>query len=162
MPRKLIIVGNGLGMALDQAHFSLDVALADIWNREGFLSPEQKGLIERCLGRQGAPNGEHELDQLHRAVTYCKALNQIGVGHEHWLTEDGQNFPDITAQYIHKVATKLHNYGGVLPPDFEASLITFVKDTKSHVATLNYDKLRAGRGNLDRLVSVSLAQPKAA
>lgn len=141
MPRKLIIVGNGLGMALDPAHFSLDAALADIWNREGFLSPEQKSLIERCLGRLGAPEGEHELDQLHRAVTYCKELNQIGVGEEHWLTEDGQKFPGITAQYIHKVATKLHNYGGVLPPDFEAALVTFVKETKSHVATLNYDKL---------------------
>lgn len=141
MPRKLIIFGNGLGMALDPEHFSLDAALADIWNREGFLSPEQKSLIERCLGRAGAPEGEHELDQLHRAVTYCKALNQIGVGEEHWLTEDGQNFPEITAQYIHKVATKLHNYGGVLPPGFEEALIAFVMETKSHVATLNYDKL---------------------
>lgn len=141
MPRKLIIFGNGLGMALDPAHFSLNAALTDIWEREGFLSIDQKRLIERCLGREGAPAGEHELDLLHRAVTYCKALNQIGVGEDHWLTEDGRNFPDMTAQYIHKVATKLHNYDGVLPPDFETALVAFVKDTKSHVATLNYDKL---------------------
>jgi|SRR5580765_6266743 len=142
MPRKLIIVGNGLGMALDPEHFSLDTALADIWAKEGFLSPEQKNLIGRCLGRDGAPKGEHELDQLHLAVTYCKALNQIGVKRQnHWLTADGQNFPDITAQYIHKVATKLHNYNGVLPVNFEKPLVAFVKETKSHVATLNYDKL---------------------
>ncbi|MGY8626379.1 hypothetical protein [Chromobacterium subtsugae] len=141
MPRKLIIVGNGLGMALDPVHFSLNAALSDIWDRGGFLSPEQKSLIERCLNRQGAPEGEHELDQLHRAVTYCKALNQIGVGEANWLTDDGQNFPEITAQYIHKVATKLHNYGGALPSAFETALVDFVKQTKSHVATLNYDKL---------------------
>ncbi|SFU50085.1 SIR2-like domain-containing protein [Pseudoduganella namucuonensis] len=141
MPRKLIIFSNGLGMALDPAHFSLNTALAEIWNREYFLTNEHKRLIERCIGRPGAPVGEHELDQLHRAVTYCKALNQIGAGQAHWLTADGQNFPEITAQYIHKVATKLHNYDGVLPPDFEGPLLDFVKDTKSHVATLNYDKL---------------------
>jgi hypothetical protein len=142
MPPKLIIVGNGLGMALDPEHFSLDTALADIWAKEGFLSPEQKNLIGRCLGRDGAPKGEHELDQLHLAVTYCKALNQIGVKRQdHWLTTDAQNFPTITAQYIHKVATKLYNYNGKLPPDFEVSLVDFVKKTKSHVATLNYDKL---------------------
>lgn len=144
MPRKLIIVGNGLGMALDPEHFSLGTALADIWAKEGFLNPKQKNLIARCLGRNGAPKGELELDQLHRAVTYCKALNQIGVerqAHSHWLTTDGQDFPDITAQYIHKVATQLHNYDGNLPSDFEKSLIDFVKNTKSHVATLNYDKL---------------------
>src|SRR6218665_81405 len=141
MNRKLIIVGNGLGMALDQKHFSLDNALAEIWNKEGFLNRKQKILIGRCLGRKGAPAGEHELDRLHLAITYCKALNQIGAGKTHWLTKNGQNFPDITARYIHKVATKLHNYNGGLPCEFETALVEFVKKTKSHVATLNYDKL---------------------
>lgn len=141
MPKKIIIFGNGLGMALDPVHFSLNAALADIWDRENFLNDEQKHLIERCVGRQGAPEGEPELDQLHRVVTYCKALNQVGSEAAHWLTADGQSFPEITAQYLHKVATKLHNYGPPLPPGFERPLLDFVKNTKSHVATLNYDKL---------------------
>lgn len=141
MPRKLIIVGNGLGMAIDPVHFSLNLALEHVWELEGFLNPVQRTLIERCLGRAGAPNGEHELDELHLAVNYCKALNQIGEGREHWLTADGQNFPDITSRYIHKVASRLYNYDGHLPPNFEAPVIDFLKDTKSHVATLNYDKL---------------------
>ncbi|SOC54619.1 SIR2-like domain-containing protein [Chromohalobacter canadensis] len=141
MARKLIIFGNGLGMALDRAHFSLAAALEDIWNRPDFLTNQQKQLIERCLQRSGAPEGEHELDTLHQAVTYCKALGRIGEGEVHWLTEDGMNFPEITATYIHKVATKLHNYEGDLPGDFEESLVGFVKATRSHVATLNYDKL---------------------
>lgn len=141
MARKIIIFGNGLGMALDEAHFSLTAALADIWNSSGFLTTRQKQLIERCLQRGGPPEGEHELDTLHQAVTYCKALGRIGEGQVHWLTEDGLNFPEITATYIHKVATRLHNYEGGLPDEFEESLVSFVKATRSHVATLNYDKL---------------------
>jgi hypothetical protein len=141
MPRKIVIFGNGLGMAIDPEHFSLQPALEEIWQREGFLSEAQKQLIQRCLGREGAPNGEHELDTLHLAITYCKSLNEIGDGDVHWLNEDGQNFPEITAKYIHKVATRLHNYDGSLPVEFENSLVEFVKGTKSHIAPLNYDKL---------------------
>lgn len=141
MVRKLIIFGNGLGMSLDPAHFSLTAALEEIWEREGFLSLEQQQLIERCLGRVGAPENEDELDLLHQAVTHCKSLNKIGDGDIHWLTDDGQSFPEITATYIHKVATKLHNYNGTLPQHFEDALVEFIRETKSHVATLNYDKL---------------------
>lgn len=141
MTRKLLIVGNGLGMALDDEHFSLAAASEEIWNRPGFLSDAQKQLIERCLQRSGAPERERELDTLHQAVTYCKALSQIGEGDVHWLTDDGIGFPGITATYIHKVATRLHNYEGRLPDSFQQNLIQFVKDTRSHVATLNYDKL---------------------
>lgn len=141
MERKLIIFGNGLGMALDHIHFSLDRALAEIWNRPNFLTETQRQLIEQCLKRQGVPEGEHELDTLHQAVTYCKALAQIGEGNIHWLSQNGLDFPEITATYFHKVATKLHNYGGSLPNAFEDSLVSFVKATRSHVATLNYDKL---------------------
>lgn len=68
MLRKLVIFGNGLGMAIDPGYFSLQPVLEEIWQREGFLSDTQKQLIQRCLGRQGTPNGEHELDTLHR---YC-------------------------------------------------------------------------------------------
>ncbi|MFP1872111.1 hypothetical protein ACLEDV_09135 [Lonsdalea quercina] len=141
MARKLLIFGNGLGMALDHEHFSLAAALEEIWNRPNFLKDEQKTLIEQCLQRRGAPTGEHELDTLHQAITYCKALRQIGKGDVHWLTKYGLDFPDITAIYIHKVATRLHNYDGILPLEFERNLIQFIINTSSHVATLNYDRL---------------------
>lgn len=42
---------------------------------------------------------------------------------------------------MHKVATKLHNYNGALPKIFEDKLVAFIRETRSHVATLNYDKL---------------------
>ncbi|WP_025565811.1 DUF4917 family protein [Psychromonas sp. SP041] len=141
MPRKLIIFGNGLGMSLSPEHFSLQNALETIWCKDGVLTSDQKKLIERCLGKKGAPEGEDELDLLHQAISYCTSLNRIGQGDIHWLTKDGQSFPEITAKYIHKVATFLHNYDGELPFEFYEPLIEFVKKTKSHVATLNYDKL---------------------
>ncbi|MGL5289690.1 MAG: hypothetical protein ACRC9N_09470 [Aeromonas sp.] len=141
MDRKLLIFGNGLGMALDNTHFSLDRALAEVWDRPNYLTDVQRKLVERCLGREGPPKGEHELDSLHQATTYCRALSYIGEGDTHWLTNDGKNFPKITATYLHKVATELHNYPDELPKEFEDSLVRFIKTTQSHVATLNYDKL---------------------
>jgi hypothetical protein len=141
MKRKLLIFGNGLGMSLDPVHFSLDRALNDIWEKENFLSEQQKTLIQNCIDQQRAPKGEEELDILHQVVTACKALNKLATNDVHWLSENGQSFPEDTAKYIHKVATDLHNYDGELPKNFEDALVSFVKESRSHVATLNYDKL---------------------
>ncbi len=57
------------------------------------------------------------------------------------MSDSGQSFPDVSAVYLHKVATKLHNYNGDLPAEFVNPLVNFIKATCSHVATLNYDKL---------------------
>lgn len=141
MRRKLLIFGNGLGMAVDHQHFSLARALNSVWERRGGLTTQQKELISRCIDHDGAPEGEHELDLLHVAVTSCETLEKIGGGRVHWLSDEGQQFPVMTARYIHKVATDLHNFDGELPSGFVESLVKFVKKTKSHVATLNYDKL---------------------
>lgn len=141
MARKLLIFGNGLGMAIDHEHFSLTNALLDIWENHDFLDDVEKELIERCLDHRGAPEGEHELDTLYQAVTHCRALSRIGDGEIHWLTDYGLDFPNVTSIYLHKVATRLHEFDGRLPNDFENSIVDYVKATKSHVATLNYDKL---------------------
>lgn len=78
MPRKLIIFGNGLGMATDPNHFLLANAIRDVWQMPNVLSDYQKDLICRCTGRQGRhPAGEEELGTLHQAVAACKTLNEI-------------------------------------------------------------------------------------
>tara|TARA_B110000003_G_scaffold166013_1_gene165993 strand:+ start:774 stop:1733 length:960 start_codon:yes stop_codon:yes gene_type:complete len=141
MTRKLIIFGNGLGMSIDPNHFSLNRALNDIWDKDNFLTVDQKTLIQNCIDQQRAPEGEEELDILHRVVTACKSLNNLATANVHWLNNNGQSFPADTAKYIHKVATDLHNYDGELPKDFEEALVSFVKESRSHIATLNYDKL---------------------
>jgi hypothetical protein len=143
MPRKLIIFGNGIGMATDPVHFSLTNALADIWNHPTILSAVHKELICRCTGSTtgSAPTGEHELDILHQAVAACSRLNGIGGGNIHWLSEDGAQFPFAISRFLHKVAIRLHNYQGQINQEFFNSLAQFVHRTNSHIATLNYDRL---------------------
>lgn len=141
MTRKLLIFGNGLGMSLDREHFSLTRALSNIWGKDDFLSSEQKTLIQNCINQSRAPKGEDELDTLHQVVTACKVLNTLAKEDVRWLNQGGRVFPSITAKYIHKVATDLYDYAGELPGEFEGTLVDFVKETHSHVATLNYDKL---------------------
>lgn len=148
MPRKTLIFGNGLGMALDHRHFSLTNAMADVWNDRIAISDVHKELISQCLGGNGnIPQREDQLDPLHLVISACKTLNSVKMSQRmnvHWLSQEGQEFPIAVGNYIHKVATRLHQYGGGLPPAFLDPLIGFIRQTKSHVATLNYDKLLYG------------------
>lgn len=148
MPRKTLIFGNGLGMALDPRHFSLTEAMASVWADPFAISPAQKQLISQCLGGFDAiPQREDQLDPLHLVIAACKTLSSINMSQRmdvHWLSEEGQRFPLAVGNYIHKVATHLHMYEGELPRDFLNPLVDFVRRTRSHVATLNYDKLLYG------------------
>jgi hypothetical protein len=142
--RKLLIFGNGLGMAIDPVHFSLQRAMEYVWGLDYILTPYQKELISRCVSdiAPKCPHGEDELDILHHVCSYCSYLNEIHTPEgKHWLSQYGQEFPLVAAKFIHKVATELHNYTGDLPAKFSGPLIDFIIESKSHVATLNYDKL---------------------
>jgi hypothetical protein len=145
MPRKTLIFGNGLGMALDPRHFSLNRALEDVWDNLRHLPVEQKDLVARCIGDDGeAPQGEDQLDTLHVVVAACNMLNKIGDEEIHWLSEEGQEFPAAVAKYIHRVASDLHLYDDPLPNAFLTPLFDFVRETRSNIATLNYDRLLYG------------------
>lgn len=143
MTRKLLIFGNGLGMALSAVDFSLTTALAEVWDEPGFLSSQQKHLFGICLGHDGPPEGEDELDTLHQVLVHCKSLGRIGqdLTGGHWLSEEGIDFPQITSTYIHKVATLFHLNQHELPHNFQQPLVQFIRASQSHVATLNYDSL---------------------
>jgi hypothetical protein len=146
MPRKTIIFGNGLGMALDDQAFRLSTAISEVWSDGEFLTDEQRSLISACLevgvideGRP--PESEQELDRLQRVLAACDFLRDIDVPDGgHWLTDRGQMFPDAIRVFIHKVAARFHRVG-VLPDAFINPLCEFIRDTCSHVATLNYDDL---------------------
>lgn len=145
MPRKTLIFGNGLGMALDPRHFSLNRALSDVWENPRHLPVVQKDLVGRCVGDDGqAPQGEEQLDTLHVVVAACNMLNKIGDEEVHWLSEEGQEFPAAVAKYIHRVASNLHLYDDPLPDTFLTPLFEFVRETRSNIATLNYDRLLYG------------------
>lgn len=148
MARTTLVFGNGLGMALDPAHFSLTNAMADVWADPIAVTASQKDLISQCLGGNGAiAQREDQLDPLHLVISACKTLAGIKQSqgmNVHWLSPEGQQFPLAVGNYIHKVATRLHMYGGGLPANFLGPLVDFVRRTRSHVATLSYDKLLYG------------------
>ena len=157
MTRKALVFGNGLGMALDHDHFSLSNAIEYIWEHEKVLNDDERRYIQQCLPGvdDRPPEGEHELDILHLAVTACGFLNNLSGDDVEWLSNEGRDFPNTIAKFVHKVATKLHNYDeGELPEAFVNPLCDFLKESKSHVATLNYDRLLYGvmvdNGVLDR------------
>lgn len=132
-------------MALDPGRFSLARVMHDVWNAAYFLTPDDKRLISLTLGHEDAiPQSEEQLDILHQAVMACKTLNRILSPNLHWLTEQGQRFPVAVAKYIHMVASRLHLTDADLPAPFIAALSTFIQQTNSHVATLNYDRLLYG------------------
>lgn len=141
--KKTLIFGNGLGMALDQCHFYLPNALQRIWDG-GALDLAHKQLISACLPHQlgNCPQGEDDLDKLHVAISSCENLGAIPQINElHWLSPYGWDFPSVCRSFITQVATVLYDFDCPLPEKFGTPLVEFVKSTKSHVATLNYDKL---------------------
>ena len=129
-------------MALDPTSFSLDAAIGKVWN-SGVLSDEHKQLICNCLpdDRAGRPHGEDELDKLQLALSACDFLNGIPGSRIHWLSHEGQHFPEAVRKFIYNAAREFHKTGLALPDHFIASLVDFVSQTKSHVGTLNYDNL---------------------
>ncbi len=144
MSRSTIIIGNGLGMALDPNFFSLDTALEDVWQDSDCLTEHQKVLIGKCLAEQGSgerPKSEDDLDILHRVVVACGFLNGVGEGDIHWLNEDGQEFPEAIRKYITAVAWHFHHSQRTLSNNFLTHLSNFLEKSKSHIATLNYDNL---------------------
>lgn len=145
--RKLLIFGNGLGMALDPAHFSLTNALQHIWTDKTFWRGlNERNLIQQCIPSYTCPQSEDDMDRLHLAAVSCNFLKEIPPCNQntHWLSDDGFFFPEVTQKFIHTVATYLHNAPHSLPSKFESKLLDFIRKTNSHVATLNYDKLLYG------------------
>lgn len=144
MDRKLLIFGNGLGMAIDSNHYSLNNALNTVWNDTSMWSDIQhRGLIQNCIPTGNCPVSEDELDKLHLVSTSCDFLNGFpnAANNIHWLSSYGKDFTEAVQEYIHTVASHLFDSSNILPSNFKNSLIDFIKNTKSHVATLNYDKL---------------------
>lgn len=144
MSRKLLIFGNGLGMAIDHSHYSLTNALKTVWTDDNLWSDTvQRELIQNCIPSNTCPVSEDELDKLYLVSTSCDYLDEFPntKSGEHWLSNYGHDFTNSTQEYVHTVASYLFDSTSSLPTLFKDALIDFVRTTKSHVATLNYDKL---------------------
>lgn len=144
MPRKTLIFGNGLGMALDPTFFSLDEAIGRVWDGVGVLDEPTRALVRRCLvpdGDADRPHGEEDLDHLQLVVSACELLCRTGTGDIHWLSELGRTFPTAVRKFLYKTAIHFHQYDRALPESFTSPLAGFIRETDSHMATLNYDNL---------------------
>lgn len=142
--RKTLIFGNGLGMALDPEFFSLDNAIGRAWDGEGVFNEETRELVRCCLVDDGdteRPHGEGDLDSLQLVVSSCDFLGRMGRGGAHWLSEHGQQFPAAVRKFLYQTALQLHQRDEGLPLEFASTLAAFLHETRSHVATLNYDNL---------------------
>lgn len=149
MPRKLVILGNGLGRAIDNDFFDLRRALQVAWDNDDILSESQRDLIRLCLpddliegDPRTAPQREDELDQLQRVLAACDEVRSYQVpGHPKWLSDEGERFPTAIRRYIHATASQFHIDRPALPQAFFRNLHDWIVDSRSHIATLNYDSL---------------------
>lgn len=150
MDKKLIIIGNGLGMALNPDHFSLAKAMERVWNCPTKLSLEEKATIGSLKGFDAdtGPQSEDDLISTQLALGFLTAFQKrLGqAARDTWLTPDARKYPHTLRKYIFEVAHELYDYKipQARQDDWNAfiqSLLTFVAQTGSHIATLNYDDL---------------------
>jgi len=144
MGRSILIVGNGIGLSLDPNYFKLQVALENVWNNTDHLSVKHKLLIQSAIegtSDDTPPHSEEQLDKLQVAIIATEFLSGFEVGDASWVSEPAKELPTTFRKYIHEVALYFHNSGEKLPNSFVEPLSDFVNSTKTHVATLNYDKL---------------------
>lgn len=150
--RKTFIFGNGLGMSIAPEAFNLHAAMSKVWD-DGSLGGDQKQLIVACLPKNTEqPSSEDQLGTLQETVSACDVLLGVRETAEgHWLSPQGQKFPNAVRWFIFQVArhmyTAKHGVGEStgerckLPDDFVEELARVVRESQSHVATLNYDGL---------------------
>lgn len=144
MPRSLLIFGNGIGLALDPKYFSLENGLMSVWNDTNHLSKDHKKLILSAIEgttQETPPSSEDQLDQLQVAIVATEFLSNFEVGGISWVSPPAKELPSTFKKYIHEVALHFHRSGYQLPEEFLEPLSDYIKATKSHVVTLNYDNL---------------------
>lgn len=137
-----ILIGNGLGMALDPNYFKIERGLSHAWNK---LTTLQQERIKKLVTDQSNLTSEDQLDKHYQAIQACLMLSKI---EQHsnlaWLDPDAREFPNIFREFVTNVARHFFNY----PSENNTKLNTFLNNLKkfilnhnTHLATLNYDKL---------------------
>lgn len=153
MTRSLIIFGNGLGMALDPDHFSLSNAMARLWQSEKLTAAEKAIFGQlRGINPDTGPTSEQDLISAQLALELLSDFKEL-LGDEaraNWFRADAIEFPNTIRKYVYWISADLFNYK--IPQEkqatwekFTRSLIPYIMDSKTHIATLNYDDLIYGK-----------------
>lgn len=144
MKRSVIVVGNGLGMALDSEYFSLAKGLETVWHSTVSLSEQQKNLVNSAMPKRLSmdyPSSEDELDELQLAIVVSEWLKDFESSNVKWLSDESRKLSRAFKHFVHEVGFYFHESKKTLPAQFVSNLAQFIIKTKSHVATLNYDNL---------------------
>jgi hypothetical protein len=156
MTRKLIIFGNGIGMALSPENFGLASVMPKVWNGttadgQPLLSHSQKQLIAGCIEgveKETGPSNENQLMGAQVAQFGHELITEAVEAEKQnqWFTNDALSYPQAISKYVYEVARQLDLNSQVFGNDerlkeFLNSFIPFLQETNSHVATLNYDTL---------------------
>ena len=145
MTNRLIIIGNGLGRAIDKNHFLLETALNAAWD-SGVLAQQKKNALSRwaMLGAQGSPTTEEQFGRVFVVMREAWKLQENSLVSTVDLTED-----DIRS-FCHKAACHFHE-DAFSSADSERRKVAFVDALQKHIAsrktsiaTLNYDRLLYG------------------
>lgn len=145
--RSTIVFGNGLGMALDPEYFKLKSGLDNVWQLSTNLTPNHKQLIQstfRTISEKDGPQSEAQLDELQVALFAVKTLKKYddtNPNSQKGLQDMAHDTSTAFKKYIHEVGIYFHRYKEQLKEEFTGPLTTYIKDTYSHVATVNYDNL---------------------
>jgi hypothetical protein len=156
--RSTLIFGNGIGMAISPSTFGLVDIVKSSMKEPRYSMPEDKRtLIRLCMKKDMEKTretfSENHLETVQRFMSYCEEM--MAVGHDKgWLNEDGRNFRSYVHEFVFNVAKYLtirctkqaEAYKAFSSNDdpfvlFIKNLCEYVKVTKSHVATVNYDAI---------------------
>lgn len=140
-----ILIGNGLGMAIDSEHFRIDQGLRYAWSQ---LSNDHQNRIKNLITDKSELNSEEQLDKHYSVIQACLMLNKI---EQHsnlkWLHADAKNFPDNFHSFIANTAWHYFdylNFDNVTNQNlnkFITNLKAYIAKNNTHLATLNYDGL---------------------
>jgi len=142
MDTTTIIVGNGLGMAIDKEYFTLDAGLKSAWEK---LDADTQNRIKTLITNGSELTTEEQLEKHYDVIQACMTLYYVENRYPDlkWLHEDAKKFSSCFYDFIRSAALYFFNYEDSenrLGP-FITSMKNFIKKNHSHLATLNYDKL---------------------
>ncbi len=148
---RTVVVGNGLGMAIDAEKFNLKNAIQRVWDRTSrLLNDSSKEEIQRLVGintntPRSIPASELQLATIHRFHRSTRDLHELQPTTTKWITNEALNLNAQINYFLAAVANEFYIPDDFSTPEFDnfiSNLCTFIKnDNCVHVATLNYDNI---------------------
>lgn len=134
------LLGNGIGRAIDKNYFSLETGIQRSLDA---LSSSERWVIELLFK---SDYSELALETHHSIANSCQSLIDLeGKYSLSYLNDYGKNFPRSFHNFIYLTAKYFWDY----PIDkcheefteFTSRFSDYIRERKSNVANLNYDKL---------------------